>query len=64
MYTFKFWQEAAWAAGVAAVVVVLTSIVNTDAIDNWSTWAITLGGAVARAVAGAVLAKVVPRPGA
>lgn len=60
MYNFKFLEEILWAAGIAAALLVLQTLVLFDPskIQDWSTWIITLGGGLVRAVAGAIIAKV------
>ena len=56
-YDFKFWEEALWAGAIAALLVVLTALTGLENVDDWRTWAVSLGGGVARAVAGAILAR-------
>lgn len=57
-YKFVVIREAAWAAFIAVVLVVLQALVGLDplAVDDWRGWAITLGGAGMRAGAAALLA--------
>lgn len=62
-YNFKLIQEAAWAGGVALLVFVLTAALGLAEVTDWSAWAVSLGTGCARAVAGAILAVVVPKPG-
>lgn len=58
-YNFKVLQEMAWAAGVAAFLVILQTLVlfDPEEIKDWETWFVALGGAIARAVGGAIIAK-------
>jgi hypothetical protein len=57
-YRFKRFQELAWFAGVSAGVFALEVLVrfDPDTITSWETWAVSLGGGMLRAAAGAVLA--------
>lgn len=57
-YDFKKLQELAWVAVVSAAIVVLQIIVASESIGDWQTWVIGVGGAAARAAAGAVLAVI------
>jgi len=58
-YEFKRWPEFAWAALVAAVIALGQIVITTDPskVEDWKLWAITAAGALARAVGGALLAK-------
>lgn len=57
MYDFKRGWEIAWIAAVAAGVFALEMLVrfDPDAVTDWRTWGIALGGGMIRAAAGAVL---------
>ncbi len=57
-YRFVVVREAAWAAFVAVMTVVLQAFVtfDPDAITDWRAWAIALAAAGVRAGAAAVLA--------
>ncbi len=57
-YVFKPNPEFFWAVLIAGVISVLQMLVGFDplAVENWRLWAITLGGAFARAAIGAALA--------
>ena len=59
-YEFKFWQEILWAVIVGAVIAALTMLVDfrPEAIQDWSTWAIAFGGAIARGAAAVALSKI------
>ena len=56
---FKLLEEVAWFAFVAAGIAVLEILVRFDpqAITNWETWAISLGGSALRAAAAAAIAR-------
>lgn len=56
-YNFKFWEEAAWAAAITALVFGLTAIVDSAGVTDWKAWAIAVGGGAGRAAAGAILAR-------
>jgi len=59
-YEFKFWQEILWAVIVGAVIAALTMLVDfrPEAIQDWRTWAIAFGGAIARGAAAVALSKI------
>ena len=66
-YDFKLWEEAAWAALVAAAIQLLMVLVGFDpaAVTDWRSWAIALGAGLVRAAAGAAIAVVTaPKGGA
>lgn len=55
MYDIKFYEEIFWAAVTAAAVFFLSAVVASQGVTDWQTWAVTVGGGVARVVAAAVL---------
>jgi hypothetical protein len=56
-YRFKPLPELLWGVGIAAGLVVLQALVTLDpeAVKDWRTWAVALGGAAIRAGAGAAI---------
>ena len=56
-YDFKFWSEAAWAAGITALIFALTAFVDSATVTDWKAWTIALVGGAGRAAAGSVLAR-------
>jgi hypothetical protein len=54
-YRFKPLAELGWGVGIAAGLVILQALVTLDpeAVKDWRTWAVALGGAAIRAGAGA-----------
>lgn len=58
MYLMKWAQEAAWAVGIAAAVFLLTTVGETEAIEDWRTWLAAVGGGLARVVAAVALNEV------
>lgn len=56
-YTFKVWEEAAWAAGITALIFVLTAVVDSASVTDWRAWAIAVLGGAGRAAAGSILAR-------
>lgn len=54
-YRFKPWQELYWGILVAGATVLLLELagLNPDAITDWRGWAVALGAAMVRAMAGA-----------
>ena len=65
-YEFKRWHELAWVVGVAALIAVLSVLIEFDpaAIGDWRTWAIAAAGGAVRAAAGAAVAVLTRPPGA
>ncbi len=65
MYNYKFWHEAMWAAGITALIFVLTSLLTFDpaGITDWRTWFIALASGTIRAVARPVLSTIKPNAG-
>lgn len=59
MYDFKAVEEMVWFGLVSAGIAVLEIMVKWDpsVITDWQTWAIAGGGAIVRAFAGGILAK-------
>jgi len=55
-YTFKFWSEVGFAAGVAAITFALAAVANTEAMGDPRTYFVALGAGAVRAGAGAALA--------
>lgn len=57
-YRFVVVREAAWAAFVAVMLVILQAFVEFDpgVITDWTAWAVAIGAAGVRAGAAAVLA--------
>lgn len=57
-YKFVVIREAGWAAFIAVALVFLQALVGIqpEAIEDWKTWAIALGGAGVRSAAAAVIA--------
>lgn len=57
-YKFIVLREAAWAAFIAVVLLLLQTFVGLypENIEDWRAWAIALGGAGIRAAAAAALA--------
>jgi hypothetical protein len=60
MYNLKFWQETAWAVGVAALVFVLGDLATRQDFSEPKTWIPVLGAGLARLVAGVILSRVKP----
>lgn len=60
-YTWKTIPELFWAGFVAAVVVLLTAIVDTESLVSWRGWVQVVGAAMARAAAAAILAEITRR---
>lgn len=58
MYNIKWAQEAAWAVGVACAVYALEIIVQTERVDDWSTYFVALGGGVLRVAAAVLLNQI------
>jgi hypothetical protein len=56
-YRFKPWQELFWGVLVAGAVVLLLELVGIkpEAVTDWKSWAVALGGGMVRAMAGAAL---------
>ena len=56
-YVWKPWQELAWGVAVAGATVLLIELVGLepDAITDVQSWAVALGAAMVRAMAGAAL---------
>lgn len=56
-YKFRPWQELFWGVMVAGAVVLLLELVGLqpEAVSDWRTWAVALGGGMIRAMAGAAL---------
>lgn len=57
-YTIKWAQEAAWAVGIACAVFLLTTVGETEAIDDWRTWLVALGGGLVRVAAAVLLNEI------
>jgi hypothetical protein len=57
VYRFKPWQELGWGVAVAGATVLLIELVGLepDAITDIQSWAVALGAAMVRAMAGAAL---------
>jgi hypothetical protein len=57
VYRFKPWQELGWGVAVAGATVLLIELVGLepDAITDVQSWAVALGAAMVRAMAGAAL---------
>lgn len=53
-YQFKLWEELAWAAGLAILAVLVTSLAG-DPPSNWSDWIQVTLWSIARSVVGAAL---------
>jgi hypothetical protein len=56
-YRFRPWQELGWAVAVAGATVLLIELVGLepDAITDVQSWAVALGAAMVRSMAGAAL---------
>ena len=56
-YKFRPWEELLWGVVVAGATVLLIELVglHPDAITDVQSWAVALGAAMARAMAGAAL---------
>lgn len=59
IYNFKFLQEVAWAAVVAAIVFIGGQFVALGTVDitDWKAWAFALVAGAARAAVAAIVAK-------
>ncbi len=59
MYDFKLFAELGWAVLVALVTSLAIELLSfhPEAVSDWRMWGVVLAGALARAVAAAVLAK-------
>lgn len=57
-YEWKRAEEAAWVAAVAAGIALLEVLVRFDAeaVTDYKLWAVSLGGSMIRAAAGAAMA--------
>ena len=64
MYNWKRAEELAWIALVGAGIFLLEMAFRFDPgqVQDWKAWAVAAAGGAVRAAAGAVLAKVRPRP--
>ena len=62
-YDFKIAQEVGWAVLIGVAVFAATTLMAFDpaTVTDWQTWAVALGGGLARTVGAAVLT--VLRPG-
>jgi hypothetical protein len=60
-YRFRPWQELGWAVAVAGATVLLIELVGLepDAITDVQSWAVALGAAMVRSMAGAALDPVI-----
>lgn len=63
-YDMNWWAEAGWAAFITALVFLLTAFVASEGVTDWKVWLIATATGAARAAAGALLSKIVPKPGA
>lgn len=60
-YTWRTIPELLWAGFVAAVVVLLMAITDTQSLESWQGWVQVVGAAMARAAAAAILAELTRR---
>ena len=54
-YMFKWVQETAWFATLAASVFLFTTLSDLATISDWKTWAVSLGAGAVRVVSAVVL---------